>query len=145
MTSLTLRYSFSASHRLDARTLSPEENAAAFGKCNNPFGHGHNYHFEVTVSGNPDPRTGLLLERAVLDRIVGDTVLSRVRHANLNELDEFANLVPTTENLALVFASWLGPVFWPRETGAASPVQLERIHIYETRNNRFEIEAYEAQ
>ena len=68
---LTRRYRFSASHRLHSPRLSEEENQRVFGKCNNPGGHGHNYVLEVTVNGKPDPKTGMVVDLAQLDRFVG--------------------------------------------------------------------------
>lgn len=139
---LTSRYPFSASHRLHSSRLSDEENWSTYGRCNNPYGHGHNYSVEVTLSGAPDTETGMLVERQRLDRYVEDELLSRVRHVNLNEqVAEFRDLVPTTENVAYVFGDWLRRGFTKHfpEPGLA----LDRIQIYETRNNRFEMKANE--
>jgi len=139
---LTARYPFSAAHRLHSNQLSEEENWAVYGRCNNPFGHGHNYWLEVTVRGEPDAETGMLVDRHQLDDCVREEILSRVSHVNLNEqVDELKDLVPTTENVAYVFADWLKRG-WMRhfESGAVS---FDRIRIYETRNNRFEIQANE--
>ena len=133
---LTARYAFSASHRLHSPLLSEAHNDEIYGKCNNPHGHGHNYWLEVTVAGEPDPESGLIVERSKLDQLVSEEILSRVNHRNLNEqLDEIDGLVPTTENLAYVLAGILKKCF-------ASPgLSLERIRILETKNNRFETEA----
>ncbi len=98
---LTRRYLFSASHRLHAATMSDEENRATYGKCNNPYGHGHNYQLEVTVSGQVELRTGMICDLVELDRYVEENVLCRYEHQNLNSLDEFRKLVPTTENLCV--------------------------------------------
>lgn len=138
----TARYPFSASHRLHSNSLSEEENRQVFGRCNNPFGHGHNYWLEVTVAGQPDPQTGLLVDRGQLDRCVEQEILSRVKHANLNEqLLELNDLVPTTENVAYVFADLLRQG-WSRHFDEPA-LSFDRIRIYETKNNRFEIEANE--
>jgi len=138
----TARYPFSASHRLHSNVLSEDENWRVYGRCNNPFGHGHNYWLEVTVAGEPDPLSGLLVDRKKLDQCVEQEILSRVKHANLNEqVVELKDLVPTTENVAYVFADLLRKG-WSRHFSKTA-VSFDRIRIYETRNNRFEIEANE--
>ena len=73
----TRRYHFSASHRLDCEALSPQENRDVYGKCNNPHGHGHNYRVEVTVRGSIDPATGMVMNMADLDVLVGGSVVER--------------------------------------------------------------------
>ena len=139
---LTTRYPFSAAHRLHSNQLSEDENWAVYGRCNNPFGHGHNYWFEVTVSGKPDTETGMLVDRRKLDRCVEEEILSRVSHVNLNmQIEELKDLVPTTENVAYVFAQWLREGWMKHFDDGA--VVFDRIRIYETRNNRFEIQANE--
>ena len=135
MTSLTRRYMFSSSHRLHSDRLSPEENARVFGKCNNPFGHGHNYCLEVTVAGEVSPRTGMVLPPLALDAYVNRKVLSRLDHSNLNgDVAEFAGLVPTTENLGLEIGRWLEKDW--AEVGAG---RLARIRLQETGANSIEI------
>jgi 6-pyruvoyltetrahydropterin/6-carboxytetrahydropterin synthase len=135
---LTKRYPFSASHRLHTGKLSDEENARLFGKCNNPFGHGHNYVLEVSLSGEPDAQSGMMLSRSELDAFVERTVLSKIDHADLNaDVPEFQDMVPTTENLALLLDRWLRQA-WPREFGDRL-VQLARIRIEETGRNSFEV------
>src|ERR1700693_5942538 len=99
---LTRRYLFSASHRLHSDAMSDEENASTYGKCNNPYGHGHNYQLEVTVSGPVDERTGMVCNLVDLDGFVQQEILQRFDIQNLNTLPEFAETVPTTENLCLV-------------------------------------------
>src|SRR5260221_10559161 len=95
---LTRRYRFSSSHRLDSAEMSAEENLSTYGKCNNPYGHGHNYTLEVTVSGQVDPATGMVCNLVELDTFVSREVVSRYDLENLNTLQEFAQTVPTTEN-----------------------------------------------
>jgi 6-pyruvoyltetrahydropterin/6-carboxytetrahydropterin synthase len=139
---LTTRYPFSAAHRLHSNQLSEDDNWAVYGRCNNPFGHGHNYWFEVTVSGKPDPESGMLVDRCKLDDCVKEEILSRVSHVNLNmQVEELRDLVPTTENVAYVFAQWLRQG-WKKHFNDGA-VLLDRIRIYETKNNRFEIQANE--
>src|SRR5580704_7712182 len=95
---LTRRYLFSASHRLHNDEMSDAENRAVYGKCNNPYGHGHNYALEVTVSGQVDPSTGMICNLIDLDETVRREILDRFDHENLNVRSEFKVLVPTTEN-----------------------------------------------
>src|SRR5580704_11878479 len=93
------RYSLSASHLLHSDALSAEENQAAYGKCNNPHGHGHNYVVEVLVGGAVDRGSGMVLNLAELDEVVRNRVMERFDHTNLNVDPLFLNRVPTTENL----------------------------------------------
>jgi len=90
---------FSASHRLHSDALSDDQNRAAFGKCNNPHGHGHNYIVQVLVGGLVAPDTGMVINMVDLDKLVQDQVLDRFDHTNLNLDPLFVNRVPTTENL----------------------------------------------
>lgn len=135
---LTRRYPFSASHRLHTDALSEEENARLFGKCNNPFGHGHNYVLEVSVAGEPDALSGLVMRRETLDDFVGRTALNRIDHTDLNkDVEEFQQTVPTTENLSLVVHRWLSAA-WDAEFGDTR-AKLDRIRIEETARNSFEV------
>ena len=79
---LTRRYMFSASHRLHSDEMSEEENRATYGKCNNPYGHGHNYMVEVTVSGSVDAATGMVCNLADLDGFVHKEIVDRYDHQN---------------------------------------------------------------
>jgi 6-pyruvoyltetrahydropterin/6-carboxytetrahydropterin synthase len=127
---LTRRYRFSASHRLHSPEMSAEENRATYGKCNNPHGHGHNYTVEVTVSGPVDPSTGMVCNLVDLDGFVEREVLSRYNIANLNTLQEFAETVPTTENLSIEIFEILQRGF--------NKAHLERVKLEETTMNSFE-------
>src|ERR1700692_3098384 len=98
---LTRRYMFSASHRLHSDEMSEQENRDVYGKCNNPYGHGHNYMIEVTVSGPVDPETGMVCNLVDLDGFVSAEIVDRFDHQNLNLLPEFAQVVPTTEKLCM--------------------------------------------
>lgn len=130
---LSRRYRFSASHRLDTPALSPEENRRLFGKCNNPYGHGHDYVLDVTVEGSPDA-SGLVASRSALDALVTERVLSRMDHKNLNQdIAELTSAVPTTENLALVIGNLLS-ADWPLRA------RLQRVRVSETDRNIFELE-----
>jgi len=127
---LTRRYRFSASHRLHSEEMSAQENRATYGKCNNPFGHGHNYALEVTVSGQVDPSTGMVCNLVDLDGLVEREVLSRYDLSNLNALQEFAQVVPTTENLST-------QIFEILQRGFAQ-AHLDRVRLEETMMNSFE-------
>lgn len=129
----TRRYTISASHRLHSDSLSAEENRATFGKCNNPYGHGHNYRIEVTVGGPVDPDTGMVINMATLDELVHKIVVGRFDHMNLNLDPLFARKVSTTENLCIGIFDLLAPEF-EAESGA----KLETVRIEETENNFFE-------
>src|ERR1700723_2472180 len=96
------RYTFAASHRLHSPQLSEDENWRAYGKCNNPYGHGHNYIVEVAVSGPVDPATGMIANLGALDAFVEQKVIEPFDHRYLNdEISEFRERVPTTENLCI--------------------------------------------
>jgi 6-pyruvoyltetrahydropterin/6-carboxytetrahydropterin synthase len=129
---LTRRYMFSASHRLHSDAMSQQENIATYGKCNNPHGHGHNYALEVTVSGPVDERTGMICNLADLDGFVQREVLDRFDVQNLNMLPDFADLVPTTENLSTVIYDIVHRGF--------KDAHLEKVRIEETMMNSFEYE-----
>lgn len=140
MITVTRRYAFAASHRLNSKLLSDAENDRVYGKCNNPFGHGHNYVVDVSVRGPVDARTGLAVNLAELDRYVRERVVERYDHRNLNEdVADFASLVPTTENLGVVVERRL------REEWPWAEPKLEKIRIAETDRNIFEVESHETQ
>jgi len=126
---LSRRYHFAASHRLHVDALSPERNREIFGKCNNPFGHGHNYIVEVTLSGPVDAVTGMVTNLRDLDSFAQREMLELFDHANLNTLEPFVDLVPTTENVCIEL--------W-RIFAAYPHANLERIRVEETGNNSFE-------
>jgi 6-pyruvoyltetrahydropterin/6-carboxytetrahydropterin synthase len=127
---LTRRYIFSASHRLHSDAMSEQENVATYGKCNNPHGHGHNYALEVTVGGQVNESTGMICNLADLDGFMQREVLDRFDVQNLNMLPEFADLIPTTENLSAVVHDIVHRGF--------KSAHLERVRIEETMMNSFE-------
>ena len=139
---LTRRYRFSASHRLYSDSLSEQENRATFGKCANPFGHGHDYRLAVSVRGPLDAKTGRIADLDLLDSLVAEAITGPMEHCNLNvDVAEFrTDLVPTSENLALVVRDRLA-ARWRRhfEASAFPQVALDRIRIEETRRNIFEV------
>jgi 6-pyruvoyltetrahydropterin/6-carboxytetrahydropterin synthase len=124
------RYRFSASHRLHSVHLSKEENCRVFGKCNNPYGHGHNYIVEVSVSGKVDRATGMIANLADLDTFVQHHVLEDFDHKSLNEdVPAFRDTVPTTENVCIEIFKRLNK--FPQ-------ARLERVRVEETGKNSFE-------
>ncbi|MBZ5625199.1 MAG: 6-carboxytetrahydropterin synthase [Acidobacteriia bacterium] len=135
---VTRQYRFAASHRLHAAGLSEEQNRVLYGKCNNPYGHGHNYVVDVSACGPTDERTGRVLDIRLLDQLVARQVLGPFEHRNLNaEVECFESVVPTSENLAAEICRRLKknwstafPGEWPK---------LEKIRIAETTRNIFEI------
>ena len=138
---VTRSYRFAASHRLHAPQLSAEENRAIYGKCNNPFGHGHNYVLEVTALGPADD-SGRAVDTGRLDQLVEQQVLTPFSHRNLNlDVNSFDGRVPTSENLAVEICRRLkenwGATFpgeWPK---------FEGVRIAETARNIFEVKAHE--
>ena len=124
------RYKFSASHRLHSTRLSEVENRRVYGKCNNPYGHGHNYVVEVRVSGEVDPITGMIANLADLDGFVEREVIEPFDHKLLNEeVAAFRESVPTTENLCKEIY---------RRLKNFPKAKLERVRVEETSNNAFE-------
>jgi len=137
MIQLTRRYRFSATHRLHSPQLPEAENQELYGKCNNPYGHGHNYEVEVTVSGKVDAETGRVVDLSQLDAVVKSHITEPFEHRNLNaEVPEFQQLVPTTENLSLIIDKRLRAA-WDETFPGGQPT-LQRVRIYETARNIFE-------
>ena len=124
------RYLLSASHRLHSDALSAAENREAYGKCNNPHGHGHNYVVEVLAGGPVSAETGMVVDMAQLDEVIRTKVLDRFDHANLNLDPLFMKSVPTTENLCRAVFALL--------KGALPEVNLEYVRVEETENNFFQ-------
>src|SRR5207247_11191690 len=106
------------------------KNLELFGKCNNPYGHGHNYLLEVTVQGDIDERTGMMVDIAYLDRVVEEQVVRRYDHKNLNlDIPEFAERNPTSENLV--------KTIWERLAPHLKHPPLYRVTVRETERNNF--------
>ena len=120
----------SASHRLHSDALSEAENQAAYGKCNNPHGHGHNYTVEVLTRGPIHPETGMVIDLVALDEVLRTKVLDRFDHTNLNLDPLFVNRVPTTENLCRAVFELL--------KDALPAGELEYVRVEETENNFFQ-------
>jgi 6-pyruvoyltetrahydropterin/6-carboxytetrahydropterin synthase len=125
---VTRRMHFSASHRLFNPTFSHEKNEAIFDKCNNINGHGHNYTLDVTVKGTPDPETGYVIDLKLLRDILDEYIVDKVDHKHLNyDVDFLQGIIPTAENIALVF--W--QILEPHITNGT----LHSIKLYESENN----------
>jgi 6-pyruvoyltetrahydropterin/6-carboxytetrahydropterin synthase len=139
---VTRKYRFSASHRLHAPELGEAENRQLYGKCNNPFGHGHNYEVAVTVRGPVEARSGRVVDLDRLDGLVRREVLEPFEHRNLNEeVDAFRASVPTSENLGREVVRRLKQNW--RAVFSADGPHLERVAIAETSRNAFEVSAHE--
>lgn len=131
---LTISTHFSAAHRLAHPDLSYEENCEIYGKCARPHGHGHNYHLEVTVQGEVDPRTGMLVDLGDLQKVVKEYVLEPFDHTFLNkDIAYFAQVVPTAENIALHIRDLLAAPI--DELGA----KLTKVKLIESPNNSCEV------
>ena len=128
---VTRREQFAASHRLHNPAWSDERNAAVFGKCNNPAGHGHNYVLEVTVAGDIDPDTGYVVDLKQLKDVIRERVMDTMDHKNLNvDVEALAGVIPTAENIARAIWRLLEP--------AIPGGRLYRIVLRETENNTVE-------
>ena len=128
MVYLTRREHFCASHRLFNPRFSEEKNLEIYGKCAYANGHGHNYELEVTIAGDPDPETGMIMDLKKLSDLIETEILSKVDHKHLNfDVDFLAGVIPTAENIAVVFWNILCPKI---HAGT-----LHSITVYETPNN----------
>src|ERR1700747_1775471 len=135
--SLTRRYRFAASHRLHSPTLSEVEHERIYGNCNSPYGHGHNYAVEVTVSGPVDADTGMIANLGDLDPFVQREVIEAFDYKYLNEdVPEFQTTVPTTENVCREIY---------RRLAGFPAAKLERVRIEETSKNSFEYSGEQAE
>ena len=136
MTRLTRRYRFSASHRLHSPAMTELENAELYGKCNNPFGHGHNYVLEVTVRGPVNSESGRVISIGELDAYVAREVIRDLDHKDMNrDVPDFEELVPTTENLSVIVEKRLRGQ-WKGSFGTAL---LDAVRVQETKRNLFEL------
>ncbi|PSO50664.1 MAG: 6-pyruvoyl tetrahydropterin synthase [Cyanobacteria bacterium SW_9_44_58] len=132
--SLTVGTHFSAAHRLARPDLTYEENCEIYGKCARPHGHGHNYHLEMTVTGEIDPRTGMIVNLEKLHQVLEEVVVDPLDHYFLNEdVPYFAEVVPTAENIAVYIAQLL------QQPTSELGVTLEKIKLIESPNNACEI------
>lgn len=130
MVYITRRERFSAAHKLANPEWSDEKNFEIFGKCSNPNWHGHNYVLNVTVKGEPDPKTGFVIDLSKLGEIMRDQVIQYVDHKNLNiDVDFTKSVMTSTENIAIAIWNRLeNPI---KELGA----ELHCVKLQETENN----------
>ena len=104
------REHFNAAHRLYKEGWTEEQNVSTFGKCSLPHYHGHNYELEVKVVGEPDERTGYVMDMKLLSDVIKEQVLQRFDHKNLNlDTKEFKDKNPTAENIVIVIYDLLRP------------------------------------
>ena len=128
---VTRRLRFNAAHRVFNSSLSDADNAATFGKCNNPNWHGHNYTLDVSVEGPIDERTGYVIDLGALRDIVEREVIDVVDHRNFNlDVPFMEGVIPTSENIIVAFWKIIEP--------AVRPAVLERLVLWETENNYVE-------
>ncbi|HEY5218467.1 MAG TPA: 6-carboxytetrahydropterin synthase [Gemmatimonadaceae bacterium] len=128
---VTRRFNFNAAHRVHNPALSDQENQTLFGKCNNPNWHGHNYVLDVSVTGEPDERTGYVMDLSLLKRIVETQLIEQVDHRNFNlDVDFMRGIIPTSENIIVAF--------WQRITPLVAPARLVKLVLWETPNNYVE-------
>lgn len=124
MVTLTRKIEFAASHLYNNPQFSAEENRRVFGKCNNPHGHGHNYTLEVTIAGEPDRVTGMVLDLVELKELLEREVMRRMDHRFLNyEVAELAGKIPTCENIAVTI--------WELLADKIPHGKLQRVRLYE--------------
>lgn len=124
---------FNAAHRVHNPALSDEENIRLFGKCNNPNWHGHNYTLEVSVTGEPDPVTGYVVDLGIVKKIVEREYVDLVDHKNFNlDVPFMSGTNPTTENIIVAC--------WRRLEPALLPARLTRLRLWETENNYVDYE-----
>ncbi len=128
MVYVTRKAHFSAAHRLFNPKFTDAQNEAVFDKCNNVHGHGHNYEIEVTVAGEPDPETGYVIDLKKLGELIEEFILTKVDHKHLNyDVPELAGIIPTAENIALVF--------WQLLEGRITEGTLHSVRVAESDNN----------
>ena len=124
---ITKRVEFSASHVCRNPLLSDQENEALFGMAANPHGHGHNYAIEVTVEGNPDPVTGMVIDLKRLKDVINREVVELYDHRFLNhEVPPFDRVIPTAENIAIDVWQRLAPHL------SQSGGRLHAVRVFET-------------
>jgi len=124
---ITRREHFSSSHKLINKSLSHDENEDLFGKCFSL--HGHNYYLEVTIEGTVNPESGYVMDLKILKEILFSRIISKVDHKFLNDVEMFKNIIPTTENIAVVFWNILKDLLY------SDNYRLYSIKIYETEKN----------
>ncbi len=128
---VTRRMKFNAAHRVHNPSLSDEENASTYGKCNNPNWHGHNYILDVSVEGEIDARTGYVIDLGEVRDVVAMELIEAVDHRNFNlDVPFMKGVIPTSENIIVAFWRVLEPVL--------KPARLTRLVLWETDNHYVE-------
>ncbi len=131
MVYVTRKASFSAAHRLNNPELNENANSELYDKCNNFWGHGHNYTIEVTICGKPNPDTGYLIDLKLLKKIIEENILSKVDHKHLNyDVNFFKGIITSIENMVYLF--------WQQLVDKIPNGKLYKIKIWETENNAIE-------
>jgi len=116
---------------LENPELSDSENVDIYDKCNNPYGHGHNYTLEVVVAGSINPKTGYVIDLKKLKSIIKEKIISKVDHRHFNyEVDFMKDIIPTTENIAVAI--------WKELVNEINEGKLFSVKLYETENNYIE-------
>ena len=129
--SLTHVYIFSAAHRLNSKVLDEQKNIEVYDKCNNPLGHGHNYTLELTITGTPDPETGMILPPGLLDENVR-IILDKINYKHLdNEIPFFKHKISSGENIV--------QYLWDQLDESIGNGMLYHLKLWETNNNSFEL------
>jgi len=132
--SLTISKTFSCAHRLARPDLDDDTNRNVYGKCARPNGHGHDYHLEITVMGEVDDRTGMVVELGALHDLLDREIVDRFDHHFLNhDIPYFANTVPTAENIAIYIRNLL------QTTLPQLGIALQRVKLHESPNNACEV------
>jgi len=136
MTVVTRRYRFASSHRLHSNKLSDADNCEVYGKCNNPYGHGHDYVLEVSVTGPVQASTGRVIPPAELDAYVDERVVRAFDHRDMNrDISAFGERVPTAENIAEVIREMLAAAWDNSFPG----IRIAAVRVEETRRNSVEV------
>ena len=130
--SLTKIFTFSAAHRLHSTQLSEDENKQVYAKCNNEYGHGHDYILEVTVKGEPDALSGKIIPHREFNILIHE-IIDPLDHRHLDkEIPYFKEHLSTGENII--------QYLWSKIEGSLSEKLLYHLKLWETNNNFFEIE-----
>lgn len=125
---ITRKAHFNAAHRLHNPDKSDEWNREAYGKCNHPNWHGHNYDLEVTIAGEPDPDTGYVMDLGALKRIIRENIIEPCDHRNLNlDVEFLQGVIPSSENLVVAF--------WKQLEPHITNARLVSIKLWETERN----------
>ena len=134
LVTLIRTYEFTATHRLRHPKLSDEENARLYGKCSSPNGHGHDYRLELSVETPIDEALGAAPNRLAIDEIAQKEAVERFDYRHINDMEEFREVVPTSENVVRFLYETLKPLL------EAEGLRLKRARLYETRKSWFDCE-----